>query len=70
MWIKLHFYHNGEEVFVRSQHISAVYTDQRKGYRDTTIVQLMCDNESYLQVNETVDEVIEKIEKAESEKKK
>lgn len=63
--IKLHFYHSGEEVFVLTRQICAVYRDQRKEYRDITVVHLSGGEENYMHVKETVDEVIEKIDKAE-----
>lgn len=63
--IKLHFYHSGEEVFVRTRWIYAVYRDQRKEYRDITVVHLSGGEENYMHVKETVSEVVEMIDEAE-----
>lgn len=57
MWIKLHFYQGGDVVAVQTQNVCAVYSDQRKQYKGATCVQFIGEEESYIQVKETVDEI-------------
>lgn len=57
MWIKLHFYQTGDEVAAQTQNICAVYPDQRKQCKGTTVIQFTGAEENYIQVKETVDEI-------------
>lgn len=57
IWIKLHFYQSGDEVFVQTQNICAVFLDQRKEYKGATCVQFAGSEENYIQVKETIDEI-------------
>lgn len=58
MWIKLHLFQSGDEVAVQAQNICAVYPDQRKQYKGTTCVQFIGSEENYIQVKESVDEIV------------
>ena len=57
MWIKLHFYLSGDEIWAQTQHICATYPDQREQYKGGTCVQFDGDEENYLLVRETIDEI-------------
>lgn len=57
MWIKLHFYQSSDEVVVQTQNICAVYQDQRKQYKGTTVVQFTGEETNYIQVKESMDEI-------------
>lgn len=61
MWIKLHLYQSGDETIVQIQNICAIYPDQRKLYNGITCVQFIGSEENYIQVRETVDEIVEKM---------
>lgn len=56
MWIKLHFYWSGDDIAVQTQNICAIYPDQREECKGATNIQF-ADNDNYISVRETVDEV-------------
>lgn len=57
MWIKLHFHLSGDEMWVQTQHICAIYPDQREQYKGAICVQFDGDEDNYLLVRETIDEM-------------
>ena len=57
MWIKLHFYHSGDEVAVQAQNICFVCPDQREQYDGVTCIQFNGAEENYIKVKESVDEI-------------
>ena len=55
MWINLHHYESGDDIIVQTQHITQISKDQRKEYRDRTVVAFCCDD--YLHVRESIEEI-------------
>lgn len=56
MWIKLHFYQSGDEVFVQTQNICAVYQN-KKGQGKVTCVRFIGDKDNWMLAKETPDEI-------------
>ena len=57
MWIKLHFFQTGDEVMVQTQNICAVYPGKSYKGAISTVIQFCGEEENYIQVIESIDEI-------------
>lgn len=61
MWIKAHLF-NGDVVHMQTQNITAVYPFQANdGYNGQAVIHFVGDEDNWIQVKETVDEILSKI---------
>ena len=62
MWVKAHFINSGDAVYVNTQNIVAVYAYQGDNqYKGQTVIQFSGDEDNYIIVKETVDEIGEHV---------
>ena len=62
MWVKAHFIDGGDVIYINTQNIVAVYAYQGDGqYKGQTVIQFSGDEDNYIRVKETVDEIGEHV---------
>ena len=60
MWIRAHF-NNGDEVIIQTKNITCFYKDQSAGANKDTIIQFVGNEDNYIIVQESVNEIRERI---------
>lgn len=58
MWLKLHLIDSEDEIHIQSSNICAIYPDQREGFNNRTIIQFVGNEENYLYVKETPEQIM------------
>lgn len=60
-WIKLHLEYDGRDVYVNTNNISAVNADCRRELKEATCISFCGNDENFIRVTESVEEVMGQI---------